>query len=146
MILLLFYTILCSFLVWRFPFWEFDGHPKWHSVLLFWSKIAGGMLVWAVYYYAYGNDRVTSDTFRFFDDGLILYESFFAAPSTFFQVMTGIVGTPVHIRLWSIKRTTGTRHTTMAFSTTTRPSFVSMPWPRSSPMRTTSQTWSSSTS
>jgi len=90
-ILLLFYTILCSFLVWRFPFWEFDGHPKWHSVLLFWSKIAGGMLVWAVYYYAYGNDRVTSDTFRFFDDGLILYESFFAAPSTFFQVMTGIV-------------------------------------------------------
>ncbi len=44
-----------------------------------------------MYYYVFGNDRLTSDTLRFFDDGLLLYESFLVAPDTFFQVVSGIV-------------------------------------------------------
>jgi hypothetical protein len=48
-----------------------------------------GMVFWWIYEYYY-DEKSTSDTFRFFDDGLILYQILLEDPITYFKILTGI--------------------------------------------------------
>jgi len=52
-------------------------------------KVFAGILVGLVYTYYY-TDRLTADTFKFFDDSEVLFDSFFSKPGDFFRMFTGI--------------------------------------------------------
>ncbi len=85
------YLFFFLFLIWKLRVFEIPGFQRWLSPLLFLFKVALGFGVWGLYFYYYGNDRISSDTFRFFDDALILYRSVFDSPSVYFQIITGVI-------------------------------------------------------
>lgn len=84
-IYLLFFLILIR----RSAFYRFDAIPA--SVIRggFLLKVLAGVMVGLVYTYFYTN-RHTADTFRFFDDSLVIYNTLKTSPYDFFRMLTGI--------------------------------------------------------
>jgi hypothetical protein len=63
-------------------------NPRFIS-LVFVFKVAAGCLLGLIYTYYY-TDRSTADTFKFFDDGNILFGALSKNPKHFFEMLTGI--------------------------------------------------------
>ncbi len=90
-ILVVAYTILFLFLIRRMKFFSLEEiQPRFVSVV-FVLKIIAGCTLGLLYTYYYTN-RMTADTFKFFDDGKILFNTFFTNPKHFFEMLTGING------------------------------------------------------
>jgi hypothetical protein len=64
--------------------------PKFIS-MVFILKVIAGCALGLLYTYYY-TDRTTADTFKFFDDGKILFGALFTNPKHFFEMLTGING------------------------------------------------------
>ncbi len=54
------------------------------------SKLYLVFYFFALYYFYYGNNRFTSDAFRFYDDSLVIYDTLFSVPSHYFRLLFGI--------------------------------------------------------
>ncbi|MBK8417183.1 MAG: hypothetical protein IPL22_23265 [Bacteroidetes bacterium] len=88
-LLVIAYSSLFVFLIGKYNFFKIEGIPvQWIKVGLI-LKILAGTGVGFVYTYYY-TDRLTADTFKFFDDSRILFNLIFTDPSTFFRLFTGI--------------------------------------------------------
>lgn len=57
---------------------------------LFILKIGFGFIFFAVYYFYYGNNRFTSDAFRFYDDALVIYNTLPNNPIHYLRLMFSI--------------------------------------------------------
>jgi hypothetical protein len=57
---------------------------------IFLLKIGFGFLLFAIYYFYYGNNRFTSDAFRFFDDSLVMYGALKTDPTYYLRLLFGI--------------------------------------------------------
>jgi len=57
---------------------------------IFLLKIGFGFLLFAIYYFYYGNNRFTSDAFRFFDDSLVMYGALKKDPTYYLRLLIGI--------------------------------------------------------
>lgn len=69
-------------------FFSFEGIPgKWIQ-FFFIVKLVSGLLLSLIYTHYYTN-RLTADTFKYFDDSKILFELFFKDKALFFQFMFG---------------------------------------------------------
>lgn len=83
------YAALFIFLIGKITFFEVPGVSrkliKWGYVL----KLIAGTGVGLIYTYYY-TDRLTADTFKFFDDSKILFDTFSTNKSAFFRMVTGI--------------------------------------------------------
>lgn len=88
-LLILAYSLLFLFLTRRMKFFSLEGiHPNWVS-LVFILKVMAGCSLGLIYTYYY-TDRSTADTFKFFDDGKILFGALSENPKHFFEMLTGI--------------------------------------------------------
>lgn len=88
-ILVVAYVFLFLFLIRKMKFFALENiHPKYVS-LVFILKVIAGSSLGLIYTYYY-TDRSTADTFKFFDDGKILFDTFSTNPKHFFEMMTGI--------------------------------------------------------
>ncbi len=89
-ILSLFYFALIIFLLPRIPFVKRSGLKPNEIRLVFSLKVLAGFALWAIYFFYYGNDRVSADAFRFFDDALIIYGALLEQPLVYVKIISGI--------------------------------------------------------
>lgn len=89
LLLTLAYTAIFVFLIGKLKFFEVNGisHATIKIALLL--KIAAGVSVGLVYTYYY-TDRLTADTFKFFDDSKILFDAIYTQPFDFLRMVSGI--------------------------------------------------------
>lgn len=83
------YLSLFLILIGRSSFYRFETIP---AVVIrggFLLKVIAGVLVGLVYTYFYTN-RHTADTFRFFDDSLVIYNALKTNPFDFYRMISGI--------------------------------------------------------
>ncbi len=83
------YTALFLFLIHRLKFFRPELIPVRWIKILFILKVIAGTLLGFTYTYYY-TDRSTADTFKFFDDSKILFDTLFNSPKEFFQIFFGI--------------------------------------------------------
>ena len=88
-ILVIVYTLLFLYLIRRMKFFSLEEIKPTVVSLIFLLKIAAGCCLGLIYTYYY-TDRSTADTFKFFDDGKILFNSLSTNPKHFFEMLTGI--------------------------------------------------------
>ncbi len=87
-ILPIFYTFLCVFLIVRLPFFRSMELPGWSLLGVFALKICAALALHAIYTYYYPV-RADADVFKYFDDAQFLFASLFENPSHFFQIFFG---------------------------------------------------------
>ncbi len=91
------YTAFFFFLVTRLNFFRELGIPVRLLSVAFLIKVAAGILLGLIYTYYY-TDRQTADTFKYFDDSAILFDSFRNSPFDFFRMITGIGATDADLQ------------------------------------------------
>lgn len=82
------YTAFFVFLIGKINFFNIEGIPNRNLKLVFILKIISGFVLSLIYTYYYTN-RLTADTFKYFDDSRIIYDLFYTDKKTFFQFMFG---------------------------------------------------------
>ncbi len=88
-ILVIVYTFLFLFIIRKMKFFSLKNmQPKYVS-LVFLVKVLAGCCLGLIYTYYY-TDRSTADTFKFFDDGKILFGTLRENPKHFFEMLTGL--------------------------------------------------------
>lgn len=88
--LCIFYIGIFTFLIYKIPFFRCDSLPKSAIAGIFLLKIVFGTLLFFVYTRYYKMDRKLIDIFRFYDDGLVMYETLKSSPVHFFQMFFGL--------------------------------------------------------
>ncbi|QQR94328.1 MAG: hypothetical protein IPJ93_10710 [Bacteroidota bacterium] len=83
------YIALFVFVIHKSAFFRIEGIPVWWLKAAFLVKIIFAILL-GVIYSKYYTDRLTADTFKFFDDSKILYDLAFEHPLWFLQAIFGI--------------------------------------------------------
>src|SRR5580700_8223423 len=90
-ILIIGYTFLFLFIIRKMSFFSVENiSPNIISFVFFIKVLAGCSL--GLLYTHYYKDRSTADTFKFFDDGEIMFNQLFHHPKYFFEMLTGING------------------------------------------------------
>ncbi len=82
------YISFFVFVILRLNFFKVDGISYTQLVAAFLIKVISGIVLGFVYSYYYGN-RLTSDTFKFFDDSKIMFDAYWTNPYHFFCMLTG---------------------------------------------------------
>lgn len=88
-VLLLFYTAIILFLVYKLKFFHLEGLGKWTPSIFFILKIFAGLGLWFIYT-KYYTDRSTSDIWKYFDDSKVMYDALYTHPGDFFKMLIGI--------------------------------------------------------
>lgn len=88
-VLSLIYLFLFLWIIKRSKFLQADGIPLNFHYLVMVLKVGGGFAVWAIYTYYY-TDRSTSDTFKYFDDAMVVFSALPENPSHYFRLIFGI--------------------------------------------------------
>ena len=83
------YSILFLLLIRRCKFFQPENISLKFVSLVFILKVLAGCTLGLIYTYYY-TDRSTADTFKFFDDGKVLFSSLAENPKYFFEMLTGI--------------------------------------------------------
>ena len=83
------YASFFIFLIGQCAFFKVNGIPTRYIQLAFVVKLFFAVLLGVVYTRFYPN-RLTADTFKFFDDSQIMYQLAFQQPKMFFQMISGI--------------------------------------------------------
>ncbi len=86
-ILCIAYVSLFIFLIQKTSFFRIQGISTNKLVFAFLAKVIAGLLLGVVYTFYYTN-RLTSDTFKFFDDSKIMFNLLFEHPKWFLQMLT----------------------------------------------------------
>jgi hypothetical protein len=93
----LFYFLICLFLLKKWSFFKNSGIPFKTLTFLFSLKFIVGMSVFYVYTYYY-TDRKTADVFKYFDDAKYLYEHVYTnSPIKFWKIIFGFQNTTFEI-------------------------------------------------
>ena len=80
-------TIL--FFLKRIDFFQINGIKKNHVLFAFLSQVFAGFILYMIYSQYY-TERYTADIFKYYDDSLVLYDTFFSNPLDFFKIIIGI--------------------------------------------------------
>ena len=80
-------TIL--FFLKRIDFFQINGIKKNHILFAFLSQVFAGYILYIIYSQYY-TERYTADIFKYYDDSLVLYDTFFSNPIDFFKILIGI--------------------------------------------------------
>ncbi len=88
-ILTLAYAVLFFYFIRKSRFFSDDNIPRWLPGSLFLLKCCSGIILGLIYTIYYTNHNNT-DTFKFFTDSKILFDSIFTNPKDFFRMLTGI--------------------------------------------------------
>ncbi len=83
------YVFLFIFILRKAAFFKTEGLPTYFPAAIFVLKVFSGCALGLVYTYYY-TDQTTTDTFKFFKDSGILFESMKHHPSDFLRMLTGI--------------------------------------------------------
>lgn len=86
----LIYTLLFCFIIYKWNFFDVQSLKKRTLTGVFLLKVLFGFLLYAIYYYYYGNDRLASDAFHFYDDSLVLYNTLKNDPKAFIDIFFNI--------------------------------------------------------
>lgn len=89
LLLTLAYSAFFIFLIGKLKFFVLDGISLNTIKIAYILKIAAGVSVGLIYTYYY-TDRLTADTFKFFDDSKILFDSLQMKPFDFLRMVSGI--------------------------------------------------------
>jgi hypothetical protein len=89
LLLTLAFTFLFIFLIGKLKFFRLPGISMNWIYSGFLLKLLAGISVGLIYTYYY-TDRLTADTFKFFDDSKILYDALKEHPSDYLKMLTGI--------------------------------------------------------
>lgn len=84
-----FYILLFSFIIIKAGLFKLPGLNSAYSIAAFYLKLLVGVLLWYIYAYHYKN-RYSSDIFKYFDDGKMMYQVVHSSFSTFLKMVTGI--------------------------------------------------------
>jgi hypothetical protein len=82
------YAAFFAFLVSRHRFYRLPGLSPGAVRWFFLYKVAAGVAMYCVYTFYY-TDRLTADTFKYFDDSAVLFDLFFSDSDLFWQFMAG---------------------------------------------------------
>ena len=80
-------TIL--FFLKRIDFFQINGIKKNHVLFAFLTQVFAGFILYLIYSQYY-TERYTADIFKYYDDSLVLYDTFFSNPLDFFKILIGI--------------------------------------------------------
>jgi hypothetical protein len=83
------WTICFLFLIWKLPFFEVKGFPRWSLMLVFGVKLLSSCVLHYMYT-RYYPDRATADIFKYFDDAVGLFAVTDQSWSDFFRILFGI--------------------------------------------------------
>ena len=89
-LLTIFYTLILLWVIRKWSFFHGGGLTPNIISFVFLLKIGFGFLLFVIYYFYYGNNRFTSDAFRFFDDSLIMYGALKTDPTHYLRLLFGI--------------------------------------------------------
>ncbi len=100
------YTTLFVFLIRKIKFFASEHISRALITSIFLLKILAGTALWFVYTHLY-TDRSTADIFKYFDDGIIMYNTLFTHPADYFKMLLGLPDPSLHhyfsedMRHWS---------------------------------------------
>ncbi|MBL0343172.1 MAG: hypothetical protein IPP71_21265 [Bacteroidetes bacterium] len=83
------YVALFVFLIGKLKFYHIDGITTRTLQAGYIIKLIAGVGVGLLYTYYY-TDRLTADTFKFFDDSKILFDTIYSKPFDFLRMLTGL--------------------------------------------------------
>lgn len=83
------WTICFLFIIWKLPFFEVKGFPRWSLMLVFGVKLLSSCVLHYMYT-RYYPDRATADIFKYFDDAVGLFAVTDQSWSDFFRILFGI--------------------------------------------------------
>lgn len=90
------YTAMLAYAVFKMPFFSLESIPRKAVVVLFLVKILAGFAYLLIYTYYY-EDRATSDIYKYFDDGNVLFSAFSERPIDYLKMLTGFDGDSIHL-------------------------------------------------
>lgn len=96
-ILIFAYSVFFLFLIRKLPFFKTEGIPAFWLGLVFLAKVLAGIAMGWIYS-SYYTDRSTADTFKFFDDSAILFNSLSDRPYDFIRMFTGFGANAAELR------------------------------------------------
>jgi len=82
------YVAAFVYIIRKWSFFKSEGIPAAWPTYLFLFKIVAGVILGLIYTYHY-TDPKTTDTFKFFNDSTILFQSIWTHPYDFFRMLTG---------------------------------------------------------
>jgi hypothetical protein len=83
------YTVFFIYLIGRLKFYQIEGIKPAVMKAAFIVKLLAAIILGLVYTYYY-TERYTADTFKYFDDGAVLFSSVFHDPALYLKMITGI--------------------------------------------------------
>ncbi len=96
------YTFLFIALILSLPGFKLAEIPRKWLVVVFCLKVLSGIALGLIYTYFY-KDRTTADTFKFFDDSRVIFNSLSTNPYDFFRMFTGIGSNAPELRPYYIQ-------------------------------------------
>lgn len=87
-LLTLFYLLLFNFIIYRFGIFQIKQLKPAATIILFNLKFLTGIFIWAVYTFYY-KDIENNDVHKFYNDAIVLNNSFSSNPHAFMCLMTG---------------------------------------------------------
>ncbi len=90
------YSAFFLFMIGKLQFFRISGLPVRYIKTGFLIKVLAGICLGLIYTYYY-TDRLTADTFKFFDDSKIMFDAIYSEPTNFLRMITGIQGGSVHL-------------------------------------------------
>ena len=70
----------------KIDFFQINGIKKNHILFAFLSQVFAGYILY-IMYSQYYTERYTADIFKYYDDSLVLYNTFFSNPLDFFKII-----------------------------------------------------------
>lgn len=95
-LLTLAYSLLFIFLIGKMNFFRIPGISVRLLQCGYLLKLSAGIAVGLIYTYYY-TDRLTADTFKFFDDSSVLFNSIYSSPGDYLKMLTGIGASDPHL-------------------------------------------------
>lgn len=84
-----FYILLFTYIIFKAPLFRLQGLNNIYPLVAFYLKLICGVALWYIYAYHYKN-RYTSDIFKYYDDGKLMYSTVHNNFTEFLKMLTGI--------------------------------------------------------
>ena len=83
------YIVTILFSLKKIDFFKINGIKKNYILLAFSIQVLAGFILYIIYTQYY-TERYSADIFKYYDDSLVLYNTFFSNPLDFFKIIIGI--------------------------------------------------------
>ncbi|MDQ3048448.1 MAG: hypothetical protein M3R27_12940, partial [Bacteroidota bacterium] len=88
----IFYVLLFAGLIWKVPFLNVQGSPRFYMPALFLFKVFVGIFIWQMYL----NEYTKTDALAYFEESRVLYDLLHHDKALFLKVVTGMEELPGH--------------------------------------------------